>query len=426
MEENNGPGQPKKPEVIDIIPLRFRANYPDLKEKLKNMAKKSGNSLNDYLIEVLNIYVKTHDPTNRKELEQNFESFFQKIDTNIDILESKLQTIKHTEHQYLKDFISINFPSLFEKKILYLKLIQNQIKAERQFLETLLYDWSPSNDGEMKIYNYLDYHIEKNKLPENINREDIIVEYIEAFYSAWFLQLNLYNIFKDINNFTEDVNALETFLFSDLLYSKLQTVPIFTKEKFDKLNKIWDECFKQSPYNIGGCKPFNLKNVEYFLDLLKSKNSFFEHSIALDTLRTEELKNEQIKELRSSIKPFEELEEYEKNIKRISKLTKLEKEFARILSLYPDDKISILLSSNLKKEGFLSSLFFYFDLIMYNINIEISSCSYSLEGYFKNNTMSTTICFKPYIVSTILDLEHFYDFLKERNGIENFLRTLDI
>ena len=128
MNEKNGPGQPKKACVIDVQHLRFRANYPDLKEKLKNMAKKSGNSLNDYLIEVLNNYVKKYDPINRNGLEQNFESFFQKIDTNIDILESKLQTIKHTEHQYLKDFISINFPTLFEKKILYLKLIQNMRK----------------------------------------------------------------------------------------------------------------------------------------------------------------------------------------------------------------------------------------------------------------------------------------------------------
>ena len=414
------PGQPKKPVIINEYPLKFRANYPDLKEKLKNMANKSGNnSLNDYLVDILNNHVKKYDPIIRSELESNFEELFQNIDLNIDFLESKYQTMKYTENQSIKNYISINFPNHFEKKIIYLKLIHNQIKAEKQFLEILLLvDNLSLNNDEIKVYNYIDYHIENNNIHDNINRNDIKSKFLQEFYYSWSLQLNLYHVFKNIDKYTIDINALEKFIFTELCRDfKLEA--IFNKEKYNNLKEKWDEIIKQIPnIELLEHKPLSIENIEHFLILFRNTKKHFEVSYGLDTFNYNYLNPEDLNELKRLI----DFNEYEKPIKLIEKLAELKQEFYKNKPTYFYPKN--LDKTHLKhtKEDFISNLHLFYDMLMYGQVMEYKYVQFSLGKYFWSKIMKFN--FKPYIIDKIIDLGAFYKYLRKKQGLENFIKVL--
>lgn len=459
------PGQPRKPKIIGKTTLRFRANYPYLKEELMQLKKKTRfTTLNDFILEILNKHVNTevpHDAKRLEKLEIDFKKFIQNINTEINNYSLKLKTtFPHpTESIDFKELVSNLFPIPDERTIFYLKFIQSLFHTEFTLLNFLL-TFSPVEFDTLPVKNYLDYYIEENNLKEE-NRTEVQGKLSEDFLNAWVLKLFLNNIIKDKKKFEVNIDSLEAFIFNNI-YPELKSTPFFNKKDFKILQSEWKIIVKNlmnalkdlnygeiEPLNIHDihdCLDFNLINVQKIQKILKSllnkcrhdASFYFPKKILKEAFERFmkkwiqelglRLRNKFIEKIRNDLKNiifnekediFQNIEEFDfrpsliANLKLFTSLSEqvdsIEGKFKKNIPKYvPDFKIG---EPSLNKEDFLNNIYSYFDFFLKDYHNEYN-ISFIMPFY--------EIYFSPFIINKILDLESYYEYLKKKKVIIDF------
>ena len=401
MEQKNSPGKPKKGRIIGERTLRFRQNYLGLNEQLKYLAQSSGNSMNDYLLKVLQDHVESFNPLKHKTIDQfelEFKLLFEKIDNAISLLEAEIQTNLATKHISFKKFIRNNFTTPLERRLIYYRIIKNHIRAERKLLTVLFTIGNRHLDlegAEKDILNYTDFLLEK-KNNSYKNRMSIYWIFLEKFLHTWNLQLHLIGV-SDSLDFI-DFNTLETFIFSRL-YPNLKSTPLIDGKKYNELTEKWHFLINQVvPNGFEGIRELKSSNLEYYIDFLEGVNDAIDSKDSLlsdfSNLQSKKDENQKL------IDDFEGLwEDISSNF-----LT---------LSIFKRD-----IPKN--KEEFLWLMHILFNAFFYRIknNKAIK------DDFFKAREQFFLFMFKPFLLETLIDFESFYNYLKEKGTLEIFIKKI--
>lgn len=399
MEQKKKPGKPKKGRILGERTLRFREEYLGLNEQLKYLAQSSENSMNDYLLKVLQDHVELYHPLKRKtldELELEYKILFEKIDDVVSLLETKIQTNLATEHILFKTYINVNFPTPLKRRLIYFKLIKNQIRAERELLTILFTIGNRHLDcAEKDILSYTDFLLEK-KDNSYKNRESIYWMFLEKFLHAWSLQLNLIGVSNSFDLI--DFKTLENFIFSRL-YPNLRSTPLMDKKKYNELKEKWRFLINQVVANgFEGKRVLNGSNLDYYITFLKMLIDAFKSG---DSLLSDFPNPQSMQDKNQKI-----LDDFEGLLKDITSnfLT---------LSIYKQD-----LPKN--KDEFLWFMRIIFNAIFYQIkeNETIKDEFHRVKEQF------FLFMFKPFILENLIDFESFYSYLKEKGIFETFMIRL--
>ncbi|MHA1336668.1 MAG: hypothetical protein ACTSPW_13160 [Promethearchaeota archaeon] len=257
MSKKRKQGRPSK-GPHETISLRIYENeFPHLKEELEKLAKDS-NSLNDYILKILNNHVKLQKINPEKINFGNlFEKFFKKAIEKSEIIKTELRVNQLKTEISLKDFIYSQLPNTQNRNLFYLQFLINLIQSEYDLLSIIL---DLKEYETEKDIGFLVYILNLNK---EIDLDNYIKNLINQFFFEWssiLLNEEIVSDYNDLREFNINYHKLEKFFFK--YNKKVKGIkPILKKKESIKnlLFKLMD--ISEEDYN----KVVEIEGKTYFV-----------------------------------------------------------------------------------------------------------------------------------------------------------------